>query len=71
MSVLEVRLESHLDAIHGRVVRLEIEREADGRWLAEALDFPGVVAYGPTPLDAKRNALALVLQVMANEPDPS
>lgn len=28
--------------------KVEIEREDDGRWLAEVVDLPGVLAYGET-----------------------
>ena len=31
-----------------RLVNIEIEREEDGRWIAELLDVPGIVAYGKT-----------------------
>ena len=27
---------------------VELEREDDGRWLAEVVELPGVLAYGPT-----------------------
>ena len=27
---------------------IEIDREEDGRWIAEILELPGVGAYGPT-----------------------
>jgi predicted RNase H-like HicB family nuclease len=30
------------------VYKVETEREDDGRWIAEVLDLPGVMAYGPT-----------------------
>jgi predicted RNase H-like HicB family nuclease len=26
--------------------KLEVKREEDGRWLAEVLEMPGVLAYG-------------------------
>ena len=32
--------------------RVEIEREHDGRWLAEVVDLPGCMAYGATSADA-------------------
>ena len=44
---------------------IEIEREDDGRWLAEVPDLPGVLAYGGTPAEAKAKAQALVLRVVA------
>ncbi len=31
---------------------IEVEREDDGRWLAEVPDLPGVMAYGMTPDEA-------------------
>ncbi|MEE8109731.1 MAG: type II toxin-antitoxin system HicB family antitoxin, partial [bacterium] len=27
---------------------VEIEQEEDGRWIAEVVDLPGVLAYGQT-----------------------
>lgn len=50
-------------------VRLEFEREDDGRWIAEAVDLPGVLAYGPTPRDACRAAMALAYRVLADRLD--
>jgi predicted RNase H-like HicB family nuclease len=29
-------------------IRIETCREDDGRWIAEAFDFPGVLKYGST-----------------------
>jgi predicted RNase H-like HicB family nuclease len=36
---------------------IDIDREDDGRWIAEALELPGVMTYGQTREDAirKRN----------------
>ena len=28
--------------------RIEVEREDHGRWIAEVMDLPGVLAYGTT-----------------------
>jgi predicted RNase H-like HicB family nuclease len=28
------------------VLRIETEREMDGRWIAEVVDLPGVMVYG-------------------------
>ena len=28
------------------VFRIELERETDGRWIAEVVELPGVLAYG-------------------------
>ncbi len=45
---------------------LEIEREADGRWLAEVTDLPGVLAYGASRDEAVARAEALALRVLAD-----
>ena len=47
-------------------MRIEIEREDDGRWLAEIPDLPGVMAYGETSQIAAARAKALALRVMAD-----
>jgi len=47
-------------------VRLEIEREEDGRWIAEIPDLPGVMAYGATRREAVSRVQALALRVMAD-----
>ena len=46
--------------------RIEIEREEDGRWIAEVVDLPGVLAYGKTPEEAKAKVQALALRVLAD-----
>jgi len=47
-------------------MRIEIEREEDGRWIAEIRELPGVMAYGKTRKKAISNAEALALRVMAD-----
>ena len=44
---------------------IESEREADGRWLAEVVDLPGVLAYGSTRDEALAQAEILALRVLA------
>lgn len=44
---------------------IEIDREADGRWIAEIPSLPGVLAYGATREDAIARAKALALRVLA------
>ena len=39
--------------------RVETELEADGRWIAEIVDVPGVMAYGATEKEAVALAQAL------------
>lgn len=45
---------------------LEYEREEDGRWLAEVIELPGVLAYGQTSEEALAKAQALALRVLAD-----
>ncbi len=45
---------------------VEIEQEEDGRWIAEVVDLPGVLAYGQTPEEAKAKVQALALRVIAD-----
>ncbi len=44
---------------------VETEQEADGRWIAEILEIPGVMKYGNTREEALANAEALALRVIA------
>lgn len=46
---------------------LECEREEDGRWLAEVIQLPGVLAYGQTPNEAVSRAQVLALRVLADQ----
>jgi predicted RNase H-like HicB family nuclease len=45
---------------------IEIDREDDGRWIAEVPDLPGVLAYGATEAAAVAAAQALALRVLAD-----
>ena len=47
------------------IFTIEIEQEQDGRWIAEVIEPPGVMAYGPTPEKAKAKVQALSLRVVA------
>ena len=49
----------------------EIEREADGRWIAEIPEVPGAMAYGATEKEAKALALAIALHTVAEEIEAS
>ena len=44
---------------------IETEQEDDGRWLAEVLELPGVLAYGQTEQEALARVQALGLRVLA------
>jgi predicted RNase H-like HicB family nuclease len=45
--------------------KVETEQEADGRWIAEVPELPGVLVYAPTRDEAIRKAQALSLRVLA------
>ena len=45
---------------------IEIERETDGRWIAEVVELPGVLAYGSAENEAIARAQALALRVVAD-----
>lgn len=45
---------------------VEVEKEADGRWLAEVPQLPGALAYGATAAEAKAKVRALALRVVAD-----
>jgi len=47
-------------------LRIEIEREDDGRLLASVPDLPGVMAYGATEDAAVRKVKSIALQVLAD-----
>jgi predicted RNase H-like HicB family nuclease len=45
---------------------VEVEREDDGRWIAEVLELPGVLVYGQTREEAIAKVQALALHVVAD-----
>lgn len=47
-------------------LKVEMDQEADGRWIAEVVELPGVLAYGATQEDALAGAKALALRVVAD-----
>ena len=48
------------------IYKIETELETDGRWIAEIVDVPGVLAYGATEKEAMASAQALALRVLAD-----
>jgi len=50
-------------------LKIEVEKEEDGRWLAELPELPGVLAYGPTREEAIERTQALALHVLADRLD--
>jgi predicted RNase H-like HicB family nuclease len=51
------------------MLKIEVEREEDRRWIAEATALPGVLAYGNTEAEAKAHVISLALRVMADRID--
>jgi predicted RNase H-like HicB family nuclease len=47
-------------------IRVELEREEDGRILASVPDLPGVLAYGVSEEEATRKVKSIALQVLAD-----
>jgi predicted RNase H-like HicB family nuclease len=50
------------------LTKLEVQyaQEEDGRWLAEVMELPGVLAYGRTPEEAMAKVQVLALRVLAD-----
>jgi predicted RNase H-like HicB family nuclease len=51
------------------MLKVETEREEDGRWIAEVPALPGVLAYGESDAVARARAQALALRVIADRLD--
>lgn len=51
------------------MLRIEFEREDDGRWIAEISALPGVLAYGATREEAQGKVEALALRTLADRID--
>lgn len=47
-------------------IRVEVEREEDGRILASVPELPGVMTYGCSEQEAVRKVKAIALQVLAD-----
>jgi len=48
------------------MLRIEIDPEADSRWIGEVPALPGVMAYRATEMEARSRAAALALRVLAD-----
>jgi predicted RNase H-like HicB family nuclease len=48
---------------------IELEQEEDGRWIAEAPQIPGALAYGDTQREAISKVESLVLRILADRLD--
>lgn len=47
-------------------MQIETEQEEDGRWIAEVMEIPGVLAYGQTRQEAIAKVKTLALRVLAD-----
>jgi predicted RNase H-like HicB family nuclease len=45
---------------------IDLDREEDGRWIAEALELPGVMSYGQSRDEAISNVERLAIEVIAD-----
>lgn len=45
---------------------VELDREEDGRWIAEIPAMPGAMAYGDTKRDALHRAYSIALRALAD-----
>ncbi|MCX7048197.1 MAG: type II toxin-antitoxin system HicB family antitoxin [Candidatus Sumerlaeota bacterium] len=50
-------------------MKIEIEKEEDGRWIAEIPDLPGAMSYGATRREAVARFESLALRVIADRLD--
>ncbi|MGB7556005.1 MAG: type II toxin-antitoxin system HicB family antitoxin [Candidatus Korobacteraceae bacterium] len=50
-----------------KLLIIELDREEDGRWIADIPDLPGVVVYGHSQEDALAKVQALALRVLASK----
>jgi len=48
------------------MLRIDFEREDDGRWIAEIVTLSGVMAYGATREEARGKVEALALRTLAD-----
>ena len=59
---------THCSPEYDRRVNLtiDLEREQGGRWIAEALELPGVMCYGQSRDEAISNTERLAIEVIAD-----
>ena len=50
-------------------LHIQLDQEADGRWIAEVPALPGVLTYGVTETDAVAKVQALALRALADRLD--
>ena len=47
-------------------LKVEFDREEDGRWIAEVPKLPGVLAYGRTKQEALKKIYSIALRTLAD-----
>ena len=52
-------------------MKIEVELESDGRWIAEMPAVPGAMAYGSNRAEAVYKVEALVLRILADRAENS
>jgi predicted RNase H-like HicB family nuclease len=52
--------------MHAPMLVIELDREEDGRWIAEVSGLPGVMVYGQTRDEALARVEALALRTLAD-----
>lgn len=55
-----------IGGVEANRLTVEVEREDDGRWIADVVALPGVLAYGATRDEALARVEALALRVLAD-----
>ncbi len=48
------------------MLRIDVEREEDGRWIDEVAALPGVMACGATEAETRQKTAALAFRVIAD-----
>lgn len=48
------------------ILSIELDKEADGRWIVAVAALPGVLAYGVTETNVVAKVQALALRVLAD-----
>jgi predicted RNase H-like HicB family nuclease len=48
------------------MLRIELEREEDGRWIADIPALPGLLVYGATRAEARTQVELLALRTLAD-----
>ncbi len=48
------------------MLKIEVEKEEDGRWIAEVTALSGALAYGETEAEARSRAAALACRLIAD-----